>query len=95
MAHLTSNPYPAGQPQPDTFIVTLDGGTPVESPAQKNADGSTQLYFQLPAGLPAGQHVAIIAAESKSDPLWLESAPVNFPFTSATLSTPSGLTVVL
>src|SRR5262249_60863713 len=45
--YLLSNPYPASDPQPDFFTVTINTRAPITVPAQQNADGSTQLDASL------------------------------------------------
>ena len=52
---LTSDPYPAGEPQPERFEITLAnsrGVEKIEVPATKNPDGSVYLQLDL-VGRPA------------------------------------------
>ena len=48
---LVCNPYPTTVSQPDSFVISLDGGTTkITVPAYKNADNSVMVHYDM-AGL--------------------------------------------
>ena len=64
---------------PDTFLVKLDNGVWIQTPAQVNPNtGNTRLYFDL-SGLPAGSHTVKVKAKcSQRNSVSDESTPFSF-----------------
>lgn len=88
---LVSDPYPPSGPQPDTFLLFVDGtAAPIVSPAVKSPDGSVTLKHDL-AGLTGQKSVKVRAKNA-----WGESADsAPFSFTPGAPATPGkiGLSV--
>ncbi len=73
---LVCDPYPATDPQPSSFLVTVGTAAPVEVPATKNPDGSVILKWDLAT---VGTGAKVVKARAKS--VWGESvdtAPFSF-----------------
>ena len=73
------NPPPGNSCLPDTFLVQVDNGAWIQTPAQVSPNtGNTRLYFDL-SGVAAGPHTAKVKAKcSQQKSESVESAP--FPF---------------
>jgi len=82
---LICDPYPggAGHVVPITFVLIFDGGTPVETPAFNNPDGSVKLNYDLSA-IVAGTHTVTAAARD----LWGGTSAPSSPFTFTKPATP-------
>ena len=73
---LISDPYPAKDPQPTTFVVTVDGQSSTSAP-HRSADGSLVLKYDL-GDLPDGTHTIVIKA--LNDAQALESGEITYTF---------------
>jgi hypothetical protein len=91
MPYLISDPYPSSGPQPDEFMVTIDGSPPVVSLAQPVADGGKRLHYDVGSVAIGTHNVSVLAR--KQDPTWgwIESAPSPFVFTRPSLANISGI----
>ena len=76
---IVCDPYPSTAIQPTEFVLVIDGGSPVTSPAV-NVVGGVGLRHDL-MGIAAGAHNVTVKAV-KVDPVWgrLESANIPFMF---------------
>lgn len=76
---VTSDPYPPTVTQPDGFMVTMDGGTAVASPAQ-SVTGGVRLHYDV-SGVSSGSHTVRLKAY-RNDSVWgrLESDEAVFTF---------------
>jgi hypothetical protein len=92
---VVSDAYPTTVTQPDGFMVTVDGGAAVDSPAQAVVGSGVRMYFDVGTST-SGTHAMTIKAY-KNDAVWgrLESTTVNFTFTRpASPTSPAGITLV-
>jgi hypothetical protein len=90
-AHLVCDPYPTTAHQPTSFLLTFDGGTPIETPATVKADGSVWLYYDL-TGLANGAHT--VTCQSKD--VWgvsASSVPLSFVKPATVLGLPTNVKV--
>lgn len=90
---VVSDAYPVAAVQPDGFLVSMDGGALVESPADIVSAGSVRLKFDV-GNLPEGNHtMAVKAYKDYPAPYGRkESATANFTFTvPASPAVPGGL----
>ena len=78
---VVSDPYPESAVQPDGFLVSVDGGSVVESPAVLAAPGSYKMRFDI-GNLPEGEHTMTVRAFKNYAEPWgrKESVPANFTF---------------
>lgn len=77
---LVCDPYPVTIQQPTSFILTFDGGAPVEVPAVSNTDGSVQIKYDL-SSIAIGGHTVVAQAKN----LWgVSAASSPFVFTKPT-----------
>jgi len=76
---VTSDPYPTTVTQPDGFVLTVDGGSQITSPAQA-VTGGVRLHHDV-SGVSTGSHTMRIKAY-KNDAVWgrLESDEAVFTF---------------
>jgi len=76
-----SDPYPESAVQPDGFLVSMDGGPVVESPAVIHSPGSYKLRFNID-NLSSGNHTMTVKAYKNYPDPWgrKESNTVNFTF---------------
>jgi hypothetical protein len=74
-----TTPPPRNTCLPDTFLVQLDNGVWIQTPAQVNPNtGNTRLHFDL-SGLPAGSHTVKVKAKCSQRNLEsAESTPFSF-----------------
>ena len=72
-------PPPRNTCLPDTFLVQLDNGVWIQTPAHVNPNtGNTRLYFDL-SGVPAGSHTVKVKAKcSQRNSESAESPPFSF-----------------
>lgn len=86
--YLVCDPYPVSAGV-DTFVLAIDGGEGIESPAAVAANGATSLYYDLQSVTP-GVHTVTVKAKNTQ---WsLESDPTPFDFSRPELlSAPSGI----
>jgi hypothetical protein len=73
---LSCDPYPATAALPTSFVLIIDGGSPIETGVQINADGSVQLHYDL-GTISVGSHTVTVQAKN----LWgvsLASTPFQF-----------------
>ena len=89
---IVCDPYPVGVSQPDQFILTIDAGSPITSPAETLADGTKRLKYDL-AGISTGTHSVTVKARID---LWgLESTSVPFSLEKPSVAaSPAGLKLV-
>ena len=74
---LVCDPYPVGASQPDQFVLVIDAGSPITSPAETLVDGTKRLKYDL-AGISTGTHNVTVKARID---LWgLESTATPFAF---------------
>jgi len=75
-----TTPPPRNSCLPDTFLVQLDNGRWIPSPAQVNPNtGSTRLYYDL-SGVAAGSHTVKVKAKCSQRNL-VSDASTSFSFT--------------
>lgn len=89
--YLTCDSYPKTAWQPTFFMVTLDSGTPINSPAKTNTDGSVTLWYDLTA-ITVGNHTVSVTAND----VWGAStaSPFSFSRPAAGVATvPKNLTI--
>ena len=89
---VVSDPYASDAVQPDGFLVSLDGGAVVESPADPVTASTVRFKFDVGA-VTSGNHTLKVKAY-KNDPVWgrLESAEAVFTFARpAAPAVPAGL----
>jgi hypothetical protein len=91
MPYLISDPYPSSGPQPDEFIVTIDGSPGVSSPAQVVESGGKRLHYDV-GSVSVGPHNVSVLARM-ADPMWgwIESAPSPFVFSRPSLASMTGI----
>lgn len=87
---LVCDPYPSTGWQPTKFLITIDGGAVIESPAFKNPDNSVQLKYDL-GSISAGSHSLTV----RSADVWGSSTAVPFSFTkpSAPPTAPANINI--
>lgn len=86
---LVCNSYPTTVSQPTYFMVTMDGGTAVNSPALVNTDNSVQLHYDV-TSLAVGNHSVTVTACN----IWGCSAATSpFVFTKSVPTTPTGIVI--
>lgn len=91
--YLVCDPYPSTAPQPTSFVLTFDGGAPIEVAIQTNTDGTIQLHYDL-ISLSAGAHTVVAQAKNLwgvSDP----SAPFAFTKPAGKLGTPGNVKIAV
>ncbi len=91
---VVSDPYAATATQPDGFVVSMDGGPVVESPADPVTSSTVRFKFDVGA-VTSGNHTLKVKAY-KNDAVWgrLESAEAVFTFARpAGVSAPAGVTL--
>jgi len=89
---VVSDPYAATATQPDGFVVSMDGGAVVESPADPVTASTVHFKFDVGSTV-SGSHTIRVKA-FKNDAAWgrLESTEAVFTFTKpAAPAVPSGL----
>ena len=89
---VVSDPYASDAVQPDGFLVSLDGGAVVESPADPVTASTVRFKFDV-GSVTAGSHTIRVKA-FKNDAAWgrLESAEAVFTFSRpAAPAVPAGL----
>ena len=89
---VVSDPYPAAATQPDGFVVSMDGGPVVESPADPVTASTVRFKFDVGSTV-SGSHTIKVKAY-KNDTVWgrLESTEAVFTFTRpAAPAVPGGL----
>jgi len=89
---VVSDPYASDAVQPDGFLVSLDGGAVVESPADPVTASTVRFKFDVGA-VTSGNHTLKVKAY-KNDAVWgrLESAEAVFTFARpAAPAVPGGL----
>lgn len=89
---VVSDPYAATATQPDGFVVSMDGGPVVESPADPVTASTVRFKFDVGSTV-SGSHTIRVKA-FKNDAAWgrLESTEAVFTFTKpAAPAVPSGL----
>lgn len=89
---VVSDPYASDAVQPDGFLVSLDNGPVVESPADPVTASTVRFKFDV-GGVTAGSHTIRVKA-FKNDAAWgrLESSEAVFTFSRpAAPSVPGGL----
>lgn len=62
MPFLVSDPYPTSVTQPVKFVVTIDGGAPVDSAPLVGPNGEKSLHFDVGAINPGTHHITVKAA---------------------------------
>ena len=89
---LVCDPYPVGASQPDQFVLIIDAGSPITSPAETLVDGTKRLKYDL-AGISTGSHSVTVKARID---LWgLESTSVPFSFAKPSAAVaPSGFGLI-
>jgi hypothetical protein len=60
---LVCDPYPVTIQQPTSFLLTFDGGAPIEVPAVINTDGSVQIKYDM-SSISTGGHTVIAQAKN-------------------------------
>lgn len=89
---VVSDPYAATATQPDGFVVSMDGGPVVESPADPVTASTVRFKFDVGSTV-SGSHTVRVKA-FKNDAAWgrLESTEAVFTFTRpAAPAVPGGL----
>lgn len=87
---VVSDAYPAASTQPDGFVVSMDGGPVVESPADFVTASTVRFRFDV-GSVTSGSHTLRVKA-FKNDAVWgrLESTEAVFTFQKP--ATPGGAT---
>lgn len=89
---VVSDAYPVANTQPDGFVVSMDGGAVVESPADPVTASTVRFKFDVGSTV-SGSHTIRVKA-FKNDTVWgrQESVEAVFTFTKpAAPAVPSGL----
>jgi len=73
------DPYLTTATQPTVFELIVDGGTPINSPAQVMTDGSKRLYYDV-GYIASGNHTIGVKA-CVDDLTWGRSCSASVPFT--------------
>jgi hypothetical protein len=87
---LVCDPYPTTGWQPTSFLITIDGGAIITSPAFKNPNNSVQLKYDLSAVSVGAHNVTVRSAD-----VWGSSVAVPFTFTrpATTPAVPSNINI--
>jgi predicted phage tail protein len=91
MPYLVSDAVPKNNQTPTSYVLSINGAAPIETPATVNSDGTVQLKYDI-SGLPVGNYTVTVGAKNSAG-VSANASPFAFTISASAPLTPTGLKI--